>query len=439
MRLTKTLIIKTMRFKKNSNMEKSKSFFLILTFIVSALQAQLSEITTGFGYMHFLQVIKINNEIIVHGNGNKLLKSDDYCQSFSNLLDYNCDFCYQPKLIAADSNTLFLLLLPDYAPSKILKSINRGLTWSTIPALNNDLLTDIVMFNATNGFVRKQVLSTDSSILLRTSDGGISWINFNSPGFINPQFYLHGDSTIYALENSKVSYSNNSGNSWLSIDITDYSLTDLFIVSKDTILVSAIKQNVPYLLKSFNGGINWQYLPITNYANFNSPIKIYFRNLNEIYIFSNDIYRSTGILKTKNVGLSWQLYEPAINLQVNDAVFVDNNIAFLACDNFKFMLWDLNQTTFVSLDKIKPITFNASLIPNPAENQQTLSLNTKIIAPLQIYLSDITGARLKQVYNGVTESGVNSIHLNITQIPSGIYFYEVRLDERIERIRFVKQ
>jgi hypothetical protein len=79
------------------------------------------------------------------------------------------------------------------------------------------------------------------------------------------------------------------------------------------------------------------------------------------------------------------------------------------------------------------------LFPNPSEDVQTLELHTKNIASIHIHLIDMTGKRLQAMHNGVTESGKNTITLNIENIPSGIYFYEIQLGSTKQRIRFVKQ
>jgi hypothetical protein len=93
----------------------------------------------------------------------------------------------------------------------------------------------------------------------------------------------------------------------------------------------------------------------------------------------------------------------------------------------------------IGITTIEPSLSNIQLFPNPSTEHQILVLNTKSIAPLKIDLKDITGKTLKTMYNGITESGENKVDLNMKDLPSGIYFYEVKFNNQNQHIRFIKQ
>jgi hypothetical protein len=162
----------------------------------------------------------------------------------------------------------------------------------------------------------------------------------------------------------------------------------------------------------------------------------------EIYILGNDTFAKLAILKSKDLGTTWSIYNSAIpTFRTFDMQFINDSIAIIAGDSGKLLRWNKNQSLFVGLEKINLNTQieNLQLFPNPSAQSQTLILNTKSIAPIKIYLKDITGKTIQQMYNGLTESGKNKIDLKIENIPSGIYFYEVRLANQSQHIRFVKQ
>jgi carboxypeptidase T len=80
-----------------------------------------------------------------------------------------------------------------------------------------------------------------------------------------------------------------------------------------------------------------------------------------------------------------------------------------------------------------------NVFPNPANQSQILNVQTKISTPIQVYLKDITGKKIQQMYSGITNPNNDKINLNIAQIPSGIYFYEVKLGDETKHIRFIKE
>ncbi len=423
-------------------MKKYIATYLLITISLysNVLKAQLTLINTGFNTGNYSQLVKAGNNILINNSKYQIIKSADYCNTFSNIYSYNNYFNVLDKLVAVDSNHLFLMYLRDTGASIITKSINGGQTWSNPSLQNIGITIDHVMFDTLNGISSRIVGDTLLSSLFKTTDGAVTWDTLQTVSkLIYPRLYRYGDSGICVLAQNKIFISNNRGNTWITNTFTDHYISDIITINKDTIFsISIYNLNMPYFLKSFNGGLTWQYLPITNYGNYKLPVKIHFRNLNEIYVFSNDYNSTSGFLKTTDLGLTWKLFSPNINLSVNDVMFVNDNNAFLACNFNKLFLWRTDQTTFVSLDKINKLSFSVNLFPNPAQDQQTFRLTTKIIAPLQIYLSNISGSRLKQMYNGVTESGENKVDLNIKNLPIGIYFYEVKFGESTERIRFVK-
>lgn len=65
---------------------------------------------------------------------------------------------------------------------------------------------------------------------------------------------------------------------------------------------------------------------------------------------------------------------------------------------------------------------NISLYPNPVNNLATVDLNLDEPATVTITVYDITGKVAANVYSGEMNSGKNTVKINTTDLPAGIYF-----------------
>jgi photosystem II stability/assembly factor-like uncharacterized protein len=410
--------------------------FLLFNFYLK-LVGQITPINTGTN-TRLSELSVISNSLFINGNYNYLAKSNDACNTLTPLA-VNEPFGYSSSLNRLDSNIAFILFELPGAANRIYRTLDGGLSWSLTLDTSFIFIKYLHFFDTLEG-----VAICDYSKLLRTMNGGKTWTTETHP----VQFVIYADgnrdSTLCITSLGGASVSKDRGRNWI-YGSAGGGIKDIHFFEHDTLFTIASSNNGSFFSKTFNNGLTWNHFSFIQSGSykingFADPYTLYCKNINELYIAGLDTTYKISILKTTDLGNTWSIYNTSIKaFNIWDFKFLNDSIAFLCGDSGKLFKWNLSQTVFVSLDKISPLAFNASLLPNPAEHQQRLSLNTKIIAPLQIYLSDITGVRLKQMYNGVTESGTNTIHLNIAQIPSGIYFYEVKLGESIERIRFVKQ
>ena len=73
--------------------------------------------------------------------------------------------------------------------------------------------------------------------------------------------------------------------------------------------------------------------------------------------------------------------------------------------------------------------------PNPFQNYFTLNTSSRNSKPITVIVTDITGRAVEQKLN-MPANG--SLHLG-TKLKAGIYFLEVRQEEKKERLKFIKQ
>jgi hypothetical protein len=231
---------------------------------------------------------------------------------------------------------------------------------------------------------------------------------------------------------------------------TNSKTTVLFASSQSVSLTEDYKNNTNQWFKKGNYVVNIYKTNITvNHTLLpgDSIITFWPRNSSSspfAYITSNSITPHEKIkintCNNTNCSMSGYFYEV-----INNGVTIGwwpNNPNVTGSTNIEFeysILVKNNNPPPVGINYVAPSINSLSLMPNPSNGLQTLKLNTNSIEKLQIILMDITGKTIKNMYSGISESGLNKIPLNVQDLANGIYLYKVQLGETKSYLRFIKQ
>jgi Subtilase family/Secretion system C-terminal sorting domain len=83
-------------------------------------------------------------------------------------------------------------------------------------------------------------------------------------------------------------------------------------------------------------------------------------------------------------------------------------------------------------------TNNIKVFPNPATAVNTIEFSTNIGDKIEISIIDLIGKKIKSVINTKSNSMQFSIKSNIEDLQNGIYYYEIKIADKISLIKFVK-
>jgi len=162
--------------------------------------------------------------------------------------------------------------------------------------------------------------------LLKTSDGGISWLrNLKSDnGFVS--IFFTNENTGWVASYREIFKTTNSGANWVRLlNIDTISINRLFFINSSTGWVSAQTG----MLKSTDGGITWN-----SFGGINFPIKIiYFKNSNTGFAGWGNF--SSKILMTTNSGTNWDTV--LRNYDAHDLKFINQMTGFISAYTGKIL------------------------------------------------------------------------------------------------------
>lgn len=175
----------------------------------------------------------------------------------------------------------------------------------------------------------------------------------------------------------------------------------------------------------------------------------YIAAINDMAIYNDELYivgnfQYAGSLPAFNIakwnGSSWCALTTPFSNEISclafyhDSLFVGGNFKTIGNDSILYLakcsVSDLDTCKFnINVEEL--ITNDLKLFPIPAFNQVTIEVNNCSIQ--EIHISDLTGKLIVTVgSNGKIQE------VDISMLPSGLYFLDAICDKQIVRTRFVK-
>ncbi len=286
----------------------------------------------------------------------------------------------------------------------LFRTTNGGINWEKrdngIPA--NSYPDRIYFYNSRNGFAYHEGVS----FCYKTTDGGSSWIqqqgDFSKIYFFDSLNGYKAAGGFFRTSNGGVNWSQDSLPDVIGNTYT-VKWTNNFTIINDSIiyLIGAYFQYLSNLstkalvYKTTNSGLNWGYqIPDTSY-NFFTLTKLFSLNKNNVWLYSTwkGLFSSTGGDSTVFV--------------------VVNNISADIPKEYK-------------LEQNYPNPFNS-----------TTNIKYKILksSVVRINVMDVLGRRIQTIVNQKHSPGTYQISFDGNSLPSGIYFYQLIVDNKIMHTR----
>jgi photosystem II stability/assembly factor-like uncharacterized protein len=328
---------------------------------------------------------------------------------------------------------------------KILKTTNGGSNWNLISTVQQSYivqdiypLTENTFFLAT-GTVMQGPIGPPAHYgsILKTTNGGTTYTEykynssdhylFSNINFINQNtgWAIISYDTTFSVELLK---STNAGVSWYSLNLSEtMRVTDFQFFNENTGYARGFNDSGGMLLKTYDGGVNWQTLVMHDSIN-NGISDIYFINSETGWVFG----RNLSLAKTTDGGISWKYNRviPPIYGGTNFGQFINNLTGwFLGHNGSQFKLYQTfngGVTNVTQTSSEVPGNFSLSQnFPNPFNPSTKINYELPVTNFVSVIVYDVLGNEVETLVNEKQNAGSYSVDFNAASLPSGIYFYKL--------------
>ena len=287
----------------------------------------------------------------------------------------------------------------------------------------------------------------DSGLIIFTDDGGQNWIQQESgvSGPLSSVDFINSDYGWIAGYNygNIILYTKNGGQNW-SVIIPDSLLSNLlsieFVDSLNGWGVGSFYNYYyyyGYIYHTGDGGITWE-LQYSGLAKYSS---IKFINENIGWVTGGGGFVSEKVLTTTDGGENWVGQYIPIGW-TNGIDFVDLNNGWLVGGGGLIMHTTNGGVTFIEApgESVTKPQMNFTLYynyPNPFNPTTKISYSIPQLSKVVIKVYDILGNEIETLVNQEKPAGTYEITLDAGNLPSGVYFYQIKAGSFIEAKKMI--
>lgn len=99
---------------------------------------------------------------------------------------------------------------------------------------------------------------------------------------------------------------------------------------------------------------------------------------------------------------------------------------------------DLSDVALAGNSQSNPIS-TAKVFPNPANGLATIQYRLERETRVEIQLRDLSGTKIRNIFQGQLGAGVHQVSSALSDLPKGIYFYTIQLDDQVQTLKLVVQ
>jgi len=263
----------------------------------------------------------------------------------------------------------------------ILRTNNQGINWTSQTSTTNNWLKNVYIQNGNIAFV------CGENQILKSTDAGVTWQSKTVGMSLDMQcIHTPNGGNVWA-GGDKIFYSSNSGDNWVLQFSPEYPINTIEFLSGS---VGYAAGNSGYVIKTTNGGLNWNKLQFP-----------YGGDLYAMEFINEDVGWIAGngvLLKTSTGG---NVFIRKFTGEVPSGFELEQNYPnpFNAVTNVKFQV--------PSLKFIKLVVF------------------------------DLLGREVKTLVNEVLQPGTYNVSFDAGDLPSGIYFYQMRTNDFSETKKLI--
>ncbi|MBS1493403.1 MAG: T9SS type A sorting domain-containing protein [Bacteroidetes bacterium] len=316
--------------------------------------------------------------------------------------------------------------------SFILRTKDGGITWIKSVLTRYDEIRPVFFINKSLGW-----FSTDYGKIYKSSDGGVNWDTICSSGSLSPfQLQFINSNTGFMCDaNSEILKTTNGGSNWEHYNVPPGGIV------RQINSISFVNETTGWLTKYFggvykttNGGVNW----FTQDGATIDPLwTIYFLNENYGWACGDN----GALVRTTNGGANWKKYDTGTHEQLYSLHFIDINTGWICGTGGIILRSTSGGTSFIrSIGNIIPDNISLSQnYPNPFNPTTKINYEIKSSGFVSLKVYDLLGKEVATLVNEKQNAGSYAMDFNSTEfnLPSGIYYYTLSTDGFVDTKKMV--
>ncbi|MBE2256538.1 MAG: T9SS type A sorting domain-containing protein [Ignavibacteria bacterium] len=306
----------------------------------------------------------------------------------------------------------------------IYRTTNLGKNWILDPVNINNSISQLNFLNEQTGYL------TTQNGLYKTENSGLNWTLKNNSSFVTRELKFTSLDTGYCIKGTSLMKTINGGLNWQTLLQQPSGIFLMSFLNSLTGYLFFDNFNNRYLFKTTNGGINWSYESFYDKVEYVSDF--YFVNETSGYILSDKVY------KIENSGETITPIHLTQNFRINDLYFYNEKLGFFYNHTYGelkapiMLSSSIDGNVFVenSSSIIKSYSLHQNY-PNPFNPNTTIKYNLVNSGLVKLKVFDVLGREVRTLVNDFKSAGTHSVEFNASNLSSGIYFYQMSVNEDI--------
>jgi photosystem II stability/assembly factor-like uncharacterized protein len=434
------------------------SFFTFSLFTFAQWTQIGSQLTGLTGGVPRISVVDSNVVWVAGGTGTspKVYRTVDGGLNWVSLPTMGLPY-FLSAVAAKDSETAFVADIGGPGTTggnaKLFKTTNAGLNWILIDSSGGTTgWYNDIQFSKSNPDFGIAICDPANGpggpyIVNKTTDGGATWVRTNPPGLpnsfsliyvsypIDPMFYGFAvvDITVILMTSYTTS---DGGMTWVLGDLTVPIYGGDIVFNDDKQHGVMFGNEWPNIKVTSNGGNNW--VAVNTGTDINSWCTAsWVSGTNTIFICSYSSPSGKKIIRSDDNGLTWQQQvTPNLNIQEIDNIRYGNKFVGYALTNEGYVLKSIQDVSIVlvELEQSSPTTeFSLDQnYPNPFNPLTTIVFGLPVKSQVSLKIFNSVGEKISELVNEVKPSGNYTVEFNAANLPSGVYFYQLRAGDFIQ-------